>query len=124
MAGNYLEKFDILHQALAYYSFDLGYKYGTTASGGTIYIALPPGEVGAEIECRCALTGWPKSRVRRKDFNGILMENPWVFHLWEKQGLEKVERLRRTVETMVENERYTEEEPDDYPYPDDDELLD
>ena len=124
MAGNYLEKFDILHQALAYHSLDLGYKYGTTASGGTIYIARPFGEAGDEIDYECALNGWPESPVRRKSSIGVLMENPLVFHLWEKQGLEKVEQLRRTVEAMVANKRYAEEGPDDYTCPDEDELLD
>lgn len=123
MAGNYLEKFDILYQALAYHSLDLGYKYGTTASGGTIYIVLPFGEVGDKIDCECALTGWPKSLRRRKGFTGALMENPLVFHLWKKQDLEKVDQLRCAVEIIVEDEFYAEEESDDYPYPDEDKLL-
>lgn len=124
MAGNYLEKFDILHQALAYHSLDLGYKYGATASGGTIYIVLPSSEVGDKIDCKCALTGWPKSLRRRKGFTGALMESPLVFHLWNKQDLKKVERLRRVVETIVANEFYAEEKSGDHPYPDEDELLD
>lgn len=124
MAGTYLEKFDILHQALAYHSLDLGYKYGTTASGGTIYIVLPSSEVGDEIEDECALTRWSKSLRRRKYFTEALMERPLVFHLWNKQDLEKVEQLRYVVETIVYNEFYAEEEFGDYHYPDEDELLD
>ncbi len=59
-----------------------------------------------------------------KDFTGALMESPLVFHLWNTQDLKKVEQLRCAVETIVYNEFYAEEESDDYPYPDEDELID
>lgn len=111
MARNYLDEFTGLHQTLSYYALDLGYKYGTTAGGGTIYIVLPPNEED-EITHECSLIGWPRSLKRRKDFCGYFMENPLVFHLWENQGLKKAEQLRVVVERIALSEHYENDLPE------------